>query len=1005
MPVPSGLRHRSDTVSPVRTAVPDGAPSDGTAESPFASGILAPSYAPMLTAKLRWAYVGYLRSHGAFAAAAAWLDRIAETSGATQQIEEERANLLLAAERTEDALVILRAQAKRSPSATAKVRLARALLSADHLDEAAAIAHELTATNPDLATVQELAVAIAIATGDLETARAYHERTLAMRPGHPASLLALAKIALDQGNHRHAEECFAAVRDAFERGESVPLATAAEVALALGHDADAATLRAASDRAREEARRRREEALLAEIAGRLGVPLPDELPTPPKSPLPPEWPSRSVAHSGGKMETAQKPSANHDHPSASEPDPSVPPEVLEILHEAFGYESLRDGQARVIGNVLKGIDTLAIMPTGAGKSLTFQIPAMLLPGVTLVLSPLIALMKDQVESLPPMIRERTAFINSSLPPEEQRRVLDELRDGRIKLIYAAPERLRQWSFVRALAEANTSLVVIDEAHCISMWGHDFRPDYLQIPQALPTLGQPPILAITATATERMADEIGRALQRRLTVTRISVFRQNLRYEAMECANREEKVRRAVEVCRAEKGAGIVYVGSRQDAEGIATTLRQHGVQALPYHAGLDAETRARHQEQFMSGRVRVVVATVAFGMGVNKADVRFIVHLAPPRSLEAYAQESGRAGRDGKPARCVLLYTSYDASNLTRQSQRDQLSLPILRRVYVNLRNAAAGRWAILNPNELLPPGSRDTDGQEISPDTDPRIALGILEQAGLVRRHPDAPVSYAFSTGPDFVPRQGTGEWHEHVRWAYAGARPASGTLDTAAACDALNLTPTELAAQISDEPDIVVREGPRLVCIELLPVQGDLRARIGAVLERHHAEAVRRVAQMMAYAAGDRCRHQLLAAHLGQRMEPCSSACDVCDGTARRSRPERGGGKRVWTTASDALHVLDAVRTLPFPMGKTGLTRLLSGSVESSVRGNRSDSFGALRDVSPRRIGALIDQLVEEGFLRRDLNHEYKIVTLAPRGANAGLSDLIRAGHPPNEARSREH
>ena len=241
------------------------------------------------------------------------------------------------------------------------------------------------------------------------------------------------------------------------------------------------------------------------------------------------------------------------------PEVPIDPKVIETLQRDFGHEALLPGQAAVIANVLAGRDTLAIMPTGSGKSLTFQLSAMLLKGTTLVLSPLIALMKDQVESLPPAVRERTALLNSSLAPDEQRRVLDGLAVGVYKLIYAAPERLRQHAFLRALRAAGTSLVVVDEAHCISLWGHDFRPDYLAIPTALPELGDPAVLAITATATPTMADAISDRFGRDLDGIRISIFRPNLCYEAHRVANREAKIAKAVEISRHEHGAGIIYV--------------------------------------------------------------------------------------------------------------------------------------------------------------------------------------------------------------------------------------------------------------------------------------------------------------------------------------------------------------------------------------------------------------------------------------------------------------
>ncbi|HLL51558.1 MAG TPA: RecQ family ATP-dependent DNA helicase, partial [Thermomicrobiales bacterium] len=412
--------------------------------------------------------------------------------------------------------------------------------------------------------------------------------------------------------------------------------------------------------------------------------------------------------------------------------------VIESLHTVFGHQGFLAGQAAVVNRVLAGTDTLAILPTGAGKSLTFQLSSLLLPGTTLVLSPLIALMKDQVESLPPALRERTALINSTLSPREQERTLDEIAAGSYKLVYAAPERLRQFGFLRALHQAGVSLVVVDEAHCISLWGHDFRPDYLSIPAALPELGNPPLLAMTATASNETAASLAGAFRRDLDVVRISGFRPNLFYAAEKLGTKEEKARRVVTLCRELRGQGIVYVSSRRDAENLAGVLGDNGVRAVPYHAGLEPRLRTTNQDRFMRGDARVVVATVAFGMGIDKPDIRFIIHFSPSTSLEAYAQESGRAGRDRKDARCVLLYTTTDRANQTRLAQQDAMDLATLRKVYAGIKRHAAGSWAIFDPSRIVLGGEPGDDSDE---PPDPRVGIGLLVEGGLLKRHPNAPV------------------------------------------------------------------------------------------------------------------------------------------------------------------------------------------------------------------------------------------------------------------------
>jgi ATP-dependent DNA helicase RecQ len=544
-----------------------------------------------------------------------------------------------------------------------------------------------------------------------------------------------------------------------------------------------------------------------------------------------------------------------------------------------------------------------------------------------------------------------------------------------------------------LRQGNVSLVVVDEAHCISLWGHDFRPDYLTIPAALPELGDPSLLAVTATATPRMETGIAAGFDRELDRVRTSVFRPNLHYEVHRLSGREEKVKKVIEIAREEKGAGIVYVSSRKDAEAIAALMRDRGVSAVPYHAGLDPGVRAGNQERFMHGQARVVVATVAFGMGVDKRDVRFIVHLNPPRSLEAYVQESGRAGRDGLPARCVLLVAQKDPENLVRAARRDEQDIDTLRRLYMAVKQAAHGRWAIVDPNALLPPPSFNDDPDDAP---DPRIGLGLLDQAHLVRRHPDAPVTYALQQSDaaepdgDLDPR-----FAELAAWSGLDERGVV-TIRTADACDRLNHSPLDLGRMLVNQPHVSVREGPRLVCLELVPAGTDAGARLHGILSCSRREAKAGITQVIAYATDTRCRHAALADHLGEELEPCGNACDICLATVTpdfRGRPTVSGDASATPprlTAADAQAALNAVHTLPFGMGKPGLTKLLIGSVESRVRSDRSPAFGALSEFKKGKVEKLIDRLVEDGFLFRDLEHDYKLISLTERGATATLDDL---------------
>jgi ATP-dependent DNA helicase RecQ len=396
------------------------------------------------------------------------------------------------------------------------------------------------------------------------------------------------------------------------------------------------------------------------------------------------------------------------------------------LRRLFGFPGFLPGQEDVVRSALAGRDTLALMPTGSGKSLPYQLAAMLRPSPTLVVSPLIALMKDQVDKLPPAVAAQASVINSSLEPGEAGRRLEAFAAGGVKLLYAAPERLRQRAFVSALTSAGVGLVVVDEVHCVSMWGHDFRPDYLFIRAALTDLGEPPVLGLTATATHATETEIGRALGRPFAVVRASVVRPNLHHAVDSVDSEEDRRRQLLERLREANGPVIVYARARKKCEELSRLLCGHGVRAEHYHAGLDAAERTRVQEAFVADDVPVVVATTAFGMGIDKPDIRLVLLYNLPGSLEDYVQMVGRAGRDGAPSRCVLFAGGRDANDLRRFARSDVPAPEALRTLYRRLRDAAAGSVALIRPEDL----SEEDDG---------RVLVGMLEQAGLVRRGYDA--------------------------------------------------------------------------------------------------------------------------------------------------------------------------------------------------------------------------------------------------------------------------
>jgi ATP-dependent DNA helicase RecQ len=332
-----------------------------------------------------------------------------------------------------------------------------------------------------------------------------------------------------------------------------------------------------------------------------------------------------------------------------------------ILKETFGYDAFRPGQMPIIQTVLRGDDCLGIMPTGAGKSLTFQLPARILGRLTLVISPLIALMKDQVDALNEAGVKAT-FLNSSLGPDQRRERVGRLRSGDFELVYAAPEGLVA-SAGRTILDLDVGLIAVDEAHCISQWGHDFRPAYRDLLGLKRRFPGTPMLALTATATpEVMRDIVEQLGMRAPRIYRGSFFRPNLRISAIAKGDLPRSTRHAIlSLVKAHpEESGIVYCLSRRSTEVVAELLREAGIQAGYYHAGMEPGDRSRVQDAFRDGSLQVVVATVAFGMGIDKPDVRFVLHHDLPRSIEGYYQEIGRAGRDGLPSDCVLFYSWAD---------------------------------------------------------------------------------------------------------------------------------------------------------------------------------------------------------------------------------------------------------------------------------------------------------------------------------------------------------
>ncbi|NNF67574.1 MAG: RecQ family ATP-dependent DNA helicase, partial [Gammaproteobacteria bacterium] len=341
-----------------------------------------------------------------------------------------------------------------------------------------------------------------------------------------------------------------------------------------------------------------------------------------------------------------------------------------LLHDVFGYDAFRGLQSEIIDCVMAGRDALVLMPTGGGKSLCYQIPAMLGSGAGLVVSPLIALMQDQVSALHEL-GIRASFLNSTLTPQQQDQVFHQLEEGKLDLLYLAPERLVQTDTLARLAALDWSVIAIDEAHCVSQWGHDFRHDYLSLGQLRERFPNVPRIALTATATTTTRADIVERLQLDDPQWFVSSFdRPNIRYQVEIKKDGRDQLKQLLAAHRGN--AGIVYCLSRKKTEETAAWLVGQGIDALPYHAGLDASVRAANQARFIKEDAVVMVATIAFGMGIDKPDVRFVAHLDLPKNIESYYQETGRAGRDGEPADAYMIYGLQDVVRLAQMVDQSE---------------------------------------------------------------------------------------------------------------------------------------------------------------------------------------------------------------------------------------------------------------------------------------------------------------------------------------------
>jgi ATP-dependent DNA helicase RecQ len=550
-----------------------------------------------------------------------------------------------------------------------------------------------------------------------------------------------------------------------------------------------------------------------------------------------------------------------------------------VLKEIFGFDSFRPGQEEAIRAVLEGRDTLAVMPTGGGKSLCYQVPALMQESLTVIVSPLISLMKDQVDSLVQSSVAGAATLHSGLSPEERWEVERRVRTGEIRMLYVAPERLRSLEFVLSLRRAGVGLFVVDEAHCISEWGHDFRPDYLFLPRAVRDLGSPPVLALTATATPRVREDILRSLKMRSPEVVVTSFnRPNLTYRVLPAKEKKHKLPLILDVVRNAAPPGIVYATTRKECEELAAHLRRSGVDAAAYHAGMGPAERSDVQERFMTDELSVVVATIAFGMGVDKPNVRFVVHSSVPGSLPAYMQESGRAGRDGESSECVVLYRGADLGRRKRLVTLGTAGEEEVGSLFHALVGLERDGRVNVQSSTLPALGGVDPDSAW--------IVLGSLEESGLIHRGYDLWAEVEVRRLEE--EREGL---REEVAAVHA-ALPGSGTIGLPELARRADVRPAvaqgALYRMMVDGVAEIIPRGS-VVDVRLKASMLDARSHrnIAGRLKSRAKAAYAQIRGVEAYTNLTTCRREHLLRHFGdtEPVAPCG-ACDVCLGEAEMSR-----------------------------------------------------------------------------------------------------------------------
>ncbi len=634
--------------------------------------------------------------------------------------------------------------------------------------------------------------------------------------------------------------------------------------------------------------------------------------------------------------------------------------MLQTLRDHFGHNAFREGQEAIVTALLEGRSALAVFPTGGGKSICYQLPALMLDGLTLVVSPLIALMRDQVEALEKK-GIAAARLDSTLDADELRAVDEKLSAGTLKLLYVAPERFAKESFRERLKKLPIALVAIDEAHCISEWGHNFRPDYLKLAKICRWLKAPRVLALTATATPKVARDIRKHFRiAAADHVQLSFHRKNLELKITPC---EKSVRKSylLEKLHARTGSVVVYVTRQETAEEVATFLTKNGMIAQAYHAGLNAEFRAEAQRAFMENEVRIIVATIAFGMGIDKANIRTVIHYNLPKSLENYAQEIGRAGRDGNAAVCEMLACADDLTVLENFIYSDTPSPQALRNVL----------------DRILRLGKDfDVSLYDLSTTCDIRqnvisTVLTYLEMDGLIEAtgvfYQTYRVKFLRTQSQILAGRPSAERKRMEQLLAQGEAKRGWSCFEPSIIAEELGISRTKIVAMISDlekAGDVLletsgVRHGYRLRKTEI-----DMSRLTAGLIEKFQAREqadLTRIKQVLDLSASRNCITNTLTKHFGETLPELCGHCDRCAGLPAK-RIRRKASRKVGSNELSMIQQLvsESHAALGSPRQ---LARFLCGMTSPAAmraRLTRHTAYGLLADLSFAEVCVIAEALV---------------------------------------------